>query len=820
MQVRELNDKYTSTNVRWGIVRNKNLSEQLDSATIVLTDVSNMNIEPYDLIQLTNESENAESWLIANVNKDYVTYNAPFKFDYTLDLMSLTKWLENIPIPSMSITNIGQNRTIKSYIQRVIERYVLPELSKYVSTATYTGLDSRFDAVCPEMSFNQTTAREYLDWMVGNFGCVIKIEYVGGRNIDVGVLDLNNPVETVPTQYIDDIKEMQSGEEYVTQFEHNIQEVIAQEPITEYVTLKGDGYVLNTDNALAILSHKVYDLLKVEVLNTYSLTIALQNVGGGSADRTDVAGGISNVDITKFIVPNAIFNTLEIPSKLSEGRPVDAHTMHTTKEEVTPYAIGTRLKTNCMVWNRGSNQIKFFNSTQDFKKYIFSDTTNTAIEAAIIEGWLDANWDNPYNIHYDGDTVYYLGKFHWEDLLLKVTYIPYISPRLLVEQKDNFSHLVTMQDNSTNTQTELGNFLSYSLEKNSKLGNTSKIITGMSKVENDDYTPKFAVGQIWSDEDENKYVLSTLEYTTLKNSILYKGTLTKNYTNRILNTLINREKRYYSLPDPSEVVDRKEVTKEWVKIQVVNSDFSGTAINTSDLFEKPLFAKFTATFKDNTTKDGVLYVDYVFGGNLITYSVSFIDNVSYATYKTAAASDGYKMNIRKYVDDDGELESLQFSFGKEGNRGRYSLYENLAIGVLPTIGPSSVSDYQLLWQSYTINLLKDSRERISWSLERIFYSDNSNIKLGNNFAELFKDKTKSLSITYTYSYAYGIESDTFDVTVNDFLTSQAWLMYIRPGTSGTLTVKESDDPNAIVYLEVSNFNARKYLVFTTGSKRG
>ena len=666
------------------------------------------------------------------------------------------------------------------------------------------------------MSFSQTTAREYLDWMVGNFGCVIKIEYVGGRNIDVGVLDLNNPVETVHTQYIDDIKEMQSGEEYVTQFEHNIQEVIAQEPITEYVTLKSDGYVFNTDNALAILSHKVYDLLKVEVLNTYSLTIALQDVAGGGVDSTNVAGGISNVDITKFIVPNAIFNTLEIPSKLSKGRPVDAHTIHTTKEEVTPYAIGTRLKTNCMVWNRGSDQIKFFNATQDFKTYIFSNTTNTAIEAAIIEGWLDANWDNLYNFHYDGDTVYYLGQFHWEDLLLKVTYIPYISPRLLVEQKDNFSHLVTMQDNSTNTQTELSKFLSYSLEKNSKLGNTSMIFTGMSKVENGDYTPKFAVGQTWRDETNSKYVLSTLEYTTFKNSILYKGTLTKNYTNRVLNTLINREKRYYSLPDPSEVVDRKEVTKEWFKIQLTSS---GTTTTASELLEKPLFAKFTATFKDNTTKDGVLYVDYVFGGNLITYSVSFIDNFSYATYKTPVALDGYKMNIRKYVDNDGELESLQFRFGKEGNRGQYTLYENLAKGALPTIGPSSVSDYQLLWQSYTINLLKDSRERISWSLERIFYSDNSNIKLGNNFAELFKDKTKKISITYTYSDTGMIQSYTSNVTVNDFLTSKSLLFNLR-GTSGTLIVKESNEPNANIYLTINNFDAGDYLVFTTGSKRG
>jgi hypothetical protein len=125
----------------------------------------------------------------------------------------------------------------------------------------------------------------------------------------------------------------------------------------------------------------------------------------------------------------------------------------------------------------------------------------------------------------------------------------------------------------------------------------------------------------------------------------------------------------------------------------------------------------------------------------------------------------------------------------------------------------------MLWDWYSLDLLKDSRERISWSLERIFYSEDSNIELGNNFAELFKDKTKNLSITYTYSYA-GIQSDTFNVTVNDFLTSQSWSIYIRPGTRGTLTVKESDDPNANVYLTINNFNAREYLVFTTGSKRG
>ena len=810
MQVRELNDKYSTTNVRWGIVRDKNLSEQLDSATVVLTNVSNMNIEPYDLIQLTNESGNAENWLIANVNKDYVTYNAPFKFDYTLDLMSLTKRLETISLPSMSITNIGQNRTIKSYIQRVIERYVLPELSEYISTATYS-LDSRFDAVCPEMSFSQTTAREYLDWMVGNFGCVIKIEYVGGRNIDVGVLDLNNPAETVPNQYINDIKEMQSGSEYVTQFEHNLQDVIGQEPITEYVTIKGDGYVFNSDNAVAILSHKPYDILKVVVKT--SLTIHKEeSYNSGTPSISEHV--VNNIDLTKYFVTEEEFRSLDFRVGGGTTEISDRIEIRSYRQDPVFPQKGKKYQLNSMYWKRGNNKLSNINTTQEVTRVFGSGYTMEAICAAVIWKWLETNWEEPVfsgGTNYR-DEDYWITDYKWSDLLLEVTYIPYISPRLLVEQKANFSHLVTMQDNSTNTQTELGKYLSYSLEKNSKLGNTSKIITGMSKVENGDYTPKFAVGQIWSDENSSKYVLSTLEYTTFKNSILYKGTLTKNYTNRVLNTLINREKRYYSLPDPSEVVDRKEVTKEWFKIQL-HSSSSGTTIPTSDLLEKPLFAFFTATFKDNNAAAGTIYVDSVYGGNLISHNVTFMDNISFASSVSDLTVGGYKMNIDKYVDDDGELESLQFRFGKASGVNQEYLFKNLSVGKLGLTG------YQFLWQSYTINLLKDSRERISWSLERIFYSDNSNIKLGNNFAELFKDKTKKISITYTYSDTGMIQSYTSNVTVNDFLTSKSLLFNLR-GTSGTLIVKESNEPNANIYLTINNFDAGDYLVFTTGSKRG
>lgn len=819
MQFREYNNKYITTSVRWGVVRNKNLSEQLDSATVILTNVDAMNIEPYDMVRIINENNNIEAWLIANVDKDYVTYTSPFKFDYTVDLMSLTKWLETISLPSMSITNIGQNRSIKSYIQRVVDRYVVPELSNYIDGATYTGLDSRFDVVCPEMKFEQTNAREFLDWMVGQFGCVISATFSSNK-LNIGVLDLNQNVGSLPTEYIDDIKEMNSAQEYVTQFEHNMQDVIGQEPITEYVTLKGDGYVFNSDNAVAILSHKPYDILKVEVVNEYTLNIGLESPGGGIADSRTIS--ISNVDITNNVVINEVYETLEIPSTLKNGRPVYSHTSSTTKNEVQPYPIGSTLKINSLSWSRGSKQIKYFNNVQEFKEYLWSNYTQSVIEAAIIENYLNEKWNSWGSIIHNyntGTTLYYLSGYNWKNLLLKVTYIPYISPRLLVEQKDSFSHLVTMQDNSTNTQTELGKFLAYSLEKNSKLGNNSKIITGMSKVENSDYTPKLAIGQTWTDESNNKYVLSTLEYSIFKNSILYKGTLTKNYTNRNLNTIINREKRYYSLPNAGEAVERKEVTKEWYNIQLF-SNYSGSAITISDLFEKPLFAYFTSHFKDNTTTNGTLFVESVYGGNLISHGIVFEDNISYATSVSDLTNDGYKMNVKKYVDEDGEFESIEFKFGKTSNEtlNQNSLFRNLSKGELGEY--SMWIPYEFIWGTYTLTLLKDSRERISWSLERIFYSNNSNIKLGNNFAELFKDKTKNVYLSFIYSSGGAIQESNMTITVNELLTSHLWSNILPAGTSGTLIVKENNDPNANVYLTINNFDAGDYFVFTTGSKRG
>lgn len=821
MQFRELNNKYTTTNVRWGAVRDKNLSNQLDSATVVLTKVSSMNIEPYDVIAMINENHNMEYWVVANANRDYLTYESPYLFEYTVDLMSLTKYLETITLPSMSITNIGQNRSIKSYIQRIIEGYVLPQLSNYITAVLYDGLDDRFDMVCPEMTFEQTTAREYLDWLAGIFGCCIQINYRGSGRIEVGAFDLNINGTAIDSSLITNIKDSQSATDYVTELEHNMQQVIAQNTITEYVKFKGDGYVFNSENAVGILSHKPYDFTKIVVKSEIKIHHQWNYDDGGSGLSGDHTTTVSNLDITNYIFPESVFSTLELPNALTEHRIIGVPS--STSATAADVGIGTKYKTNCLYWNRGDNHIRNINAVEEFQWFFGTNATLPAFQSACIEAWLESHWENPQDGYLrGGNDSYWLDDYAWDNIIIEVTYKPYISPRLKVEQKDSFSHLITMPDNSTNTQTEIGKFLAYSLEKNSKLGNKSKILMAKSDVVNNDYSPKLEIGQYWVDENGDKYILSALEYSIHPASILYKGTLTKNYTNQNIYTSINREKRYFSLPDVSEVVERKEVIKEFYQVKNVSSVTGLTIIPSSRFTTKPLFMSLRVTLADETQIFPALYADSVYGGNLIALSASFIDNVSYGSEATETSStepnvNGIKMVLKKYVDDNGEAVKFDFEFRTRNSANDSTadadMMQKLAIGETPVVTETTSIDGQ-----YSVEILKDAREKISFTVEKIFYAGATNVTIGNNFAELFNNTSELIWVLFTYTYNGLLTTNETQMSKASFLGG-LWRLFL-PHYAGTLVVRKNKNNTAITYLTIRNYYYDDYIVILNGTKRG
>lgn len=819
MNFSEINNKYTTSSVRWGIVRNKNLSNQLDSATIVLTQVSSMNIEPYDLVQINNEDHNVEYWLVGKADRDYITYQTPYKFDYTVDLMSLTKFLETITLPSMAITNIGQNRSIKSYIQRVMETYVLPKLSVYISSITYTGIDDRFNMTCPEMTFTQTTAREYLDWMANIYGCCIQLTYKGSGVLDVGVLDMNPNGTAIDTSIINSIKDTQSAQDYVTELEHDLKEVIGQNTITEYIKFKGDGYIFNSENAVGILSHKPYHISKVVLKSEITIKHNYDYHDGGSGLSGDTYDTIRNIDITKYVVTEEEYSTLELPANLEDNRDVEVppHESDTASDA----GIGVKYKTNCIYWTRGDNHIKNINYYESFKWFFGNNATLTAFESAVIEAYLEGHWVNPQA---DAQPItgfdhYTIDNYAWDDMILEVTYTPYISPRLLVEQRENFSHIITMPDNSTNTQTEIGKFLSYSLEKNSKLGNKSKILIAKSDIAspNPDYTPKLAIGQFWKDENNDIYILSSLEYSTYPSSIIYKGTLTKNYTNQNIFTAVNREKRYFSLPSVNEVVERKEVIKEYYQVKNVSSISGLALIPTSRFTTKPLFMSCRVTLADDTKIYPALVADTTFGGNLIAHSASFIDNVSYGSEATEGTNHGVKMVLKKYVDDNGEATAFDFSFRIRNSANDQTaddaMMEDLAVGTTPLASQTTALD-----GSYRLEILKDAREKISLTVEKIIYSGADNVIVGD-IAELFNNTSELIWLVYVYNSGGLLTTYDMQMAKTQFLGG-LWRLFLPNDTRGVLYVRKNRYNTASTYLTIKNYNYGDYIVFLSGTKRG
>lgn len=817
MQFKEVNYRYSTVNVRWGVIRTKNLNDELDSATVVLSHIAPIDIEPYDLISLTNENnDDLEYWLVSDYTKTYVAYDTsrenPYIVDYTVNLMSCTKWLETVQLPNMAITNIGQNRTIKSYIERIVSRYVVPAID-YITDVSYN-FDPRVLGVCPEMTFSQPTAREYLDTLVSSYGCIIQANYKGEGLLEITTLDLNETKSAIDVDHLKTITEMQTAEDYVTQLDHTLDNIIGQGTIIDYARLKSDGFVFNSEDAVAILSNKPYDISKV-VLKT-SLTIK-RTVSYLNSVGATYTYNVSNIDLTNYFMPRQLYEALEIPSSFSDTHSFSYHYDDDTEDIIEDNNV--KYKTNTIMWERGNNIISGFNHTETFKQFFGTQNTMTVLEQAVIVSYILDNFekfdisDAPPGQQIAPNEIinesWKITDYQWDNIILEITYQPYLSARIQIEQKESFRHLVTMQDNSTNALTSIESYINQSIEKNSKLGNKSKLMTAINKVTNNNYTPIYEVGQYWIDEKNDKYILSKLEYEIKQNSIVYKGTLTKNYTNRNLNTIINREKRYYAFADSNSSVLRNEVFKTKVEISLVN-DISSS--HNTDL-RMYLFLPADFLYFDITTSDsypfGTLMAETMYGNNVASFTAKFQDNVIFGTEVGAQGNNGYKMKLKKYVDENGEFNRISFYFANiDGSiEDRHSSQIESLSRNQYTMGATYLSYIR------NVQMLKDNRECIAITEVLTYFSNDSNIHV-DRIAEITKynntaDQCIRASI-YNGARLIGAVSMTYDDFKHDRWVT--WLYNLVGSITGTLVLNDVFEPD-IIYVTVDNYTTSQYLYY-------
>ena len=724
MLFREINNKYSVKKIRTGYPTTEVLGDELDSASVFLTDIDEINIEPYDVVELIDLNENKNYHLVATYVKEYATLQKPYKYNYQVNLMSLTKKLETIVLPNLSITNIGQNRTVGFYIRKA--SYYFKEPVEFEIPSILENM------ICPEIQLGSSTLREYLDFLYSLNGCIVKLKYDGVKYI-ITYQDLNERKGEMPREYIATLTSSASAENYASSLETELDEYISQEPTTEIQQLKSDDYVFDSNNARLILTHRIYDLLKVVVKDVKfdsAPYIAGYEEGYGVGERKAFLplGKLSNflgkdiatadLDITNYITIKDIYETLEI---LESGK----------YDPKNPNMYSKNYKNNTLYWERGSSNLENFNfyQTGNLEWLLGQDDTafinilKSAIRLHYLEILSQYNFYGDYMNYgpyywvlvpgagdeYIEEELIELGDTTWKNAVFETTYIPYSAVRMSIE-KNKATYDVEMFNNQTEALVNVELFARQSVEKIKQLGNDALEFS----ARNQGTEIKYQLGMTFDD-----YILAKLEIVHYLDQTYYKGILYKNFSNRNIQTILNRQKRYTALQDENESIVRHEIIKKKVYI-----DFSDSATSENVYLNKK--AKYCEFNIENPDISGVIIPTLTRAGNALVYTAEFLNQSSYGTKRSSVIKDTKYETLEylKYVDGYGEAENITLTFYDNALKND----ENYAKD-FPLLTENTKGNIELFKVNYPI--LKDNREHLKLSYEIIFKSDR--FVIGNEF---------------------------------------------------------------------------------------
>ena len=730
MLFREINDKYSTDKIRLGYSSTYVLGDELDSASVFLTNIDNIEINPYDMIELTDLKGNKSYYLVASYVKEFATFNEPYKYNYQVNLMSLTKKLETILLPNLAITNIGQNRVVRYYIKKYANFY-FKELNDFEIPEKLENM------TCPEFTFNQSTLREVLDALYSLAGCLVKLDYRDNKYI-LTYQDLNERKSEMNRKYIATMASSATADNYVSSLESDLDNFISKDSLIEEQILKTEEYAFDSRNAKILLTHKIYDILNAKIkkvlvdlrvhakgykdgygvgtLTEFKDVNYIENLGTAS-DGVE----IKDIDITDHIVNERVFNSLKT-LKSGKYNPI---TMH-----------NTLYKNNTLFFKRGDNKIDNFTFYQTGNLDWLLSQDDTAFNQ-LIRHYVNENktaiFDSlKFNGIFKGQKAYWIFEpvidaynpsldsvvkviDSWKNAVLEIEYIPFTSAKINYE-KNKSVHNVEMFNNQSDSLVDIESFSKQSYEKVRQLGNDALEFSARNPGNDIIYE----LGMTFDD-----YILAKLEITRFLNQTYYKGLLYKNFSNRNIQTILNRQKRYTSLQDMSESVVRHENTKTYLKV-----DFDYSVYPTMEYFQLPKYATFTSdlglAYEEAT---GALIPTFVKSGNSITYTIEFYDNNAYGIKRSEDIEKTQIESIEylKYVNDLGELYDIKISF-----------YDNHIesqdfVKDFPLLTDNTKGN-TLLFATKNINILKDAREHLKISHEIIFKSDT--LIIGNAFASV------------------------------------------------------------------------------------
>ena len=299
--------------------------------------------------------------------------------------------------------------------------------------------------------------------------------------------------------------------------------------------------------------------------------------------------------------------------------------------------------------------------------------------------------------------------YDYDEQIFAVEYQPYFSPKI-VEQSERRNAIYSV-DTNTNAKTDILLQLDRNKEKLNQLACDYKIMTAISKVTNNDYTPKISVGQYWMDENNKKYVLTKLETTVNPSFIQYKGTLSLNFSNAIIDTSLNREKRYYAYAN-TEIVTRKENIVNIFNIALSPYSRIYNPIGYVDCCRIEFLG---GNYPYTRIGYYLLPIVSVYNDRMISLEIQTMDNISITSVKGDSITGGYQNKVLKYVDDNGEVSYANIDFGVLKNNA--SVEGKTSIEWASEIDISSLCS-ERWWDDESDDMLYDISDKVECSITK------------------------------------------------------------------------------------------------------
>ena len=706
---------------------NSAFNETLDTGVIIIPNSEEIAVKRLDSAKITNENNvTIKYFKVGTVVKEFETFEEPFRYKYTIELVSPTIDLQSIVLPNISITQPLDitgvaKRSIYYHLQRLVDVFAQEfTISEELKAATE-------NIECPETQYNRKTLFEIFNDLLINVPAVVTVL----ENNVISLIRLDTVGSEINHKKIVNIIETKRIDEYCSEIEMNAENVVEGQANTFTalaVSPRSEDYIMTTDNAQIILDKPIYRIEKIEMfIPDKSTRIYYIPEGGTHVDIQQIDISETPIDITKYVVEESVYNT-----KL----PYDSLTFETlVNGQVNPDLY--KYKRAFLSYAQGSNVI---NNLAYMEKGLFGNVYPFSLAIVYAASIIDyALQIIPSGAKLVGiDDVDYSGKDEYivkyisdpRDVLFNVTYVSQTGLRFRVKKPNtNNTNYKLVIDNQSNSYVDSQALWKVEKENVKRLGNPELKINMI--FDSIDEIPSYAATY-------KNYVLTNSVVNVFANKVIFEGYFTKDYIRKNLYTGIKSKARFTSIAKGSEALSRQdllildyELTTEQPEMIFESSVMPYLLKNLGQKNNK--LALYLSTISENFYSHGSFLLNnsvYKFGNNMI-YSFSFKDNFNAGMQVDSIKSAKYVMAQKPYVNELGEFKTLELTFFENSNTIQETSLNKS--NMLPQY-TGSIGDRIL--ERYSFLVMKDNREIYGVDIQMRF-NTNDQVIIFDEFVNQF-----------------------------------------------------------------------------------